>query len=171
MIDFRPDVIHAHDWHTAAIPVLLNTAYRSDSHVGHAASLLTIHNIQHQGSFYEGVMDVLGVGWEHYNFLELEKDNQVNLLKGGMYHATLLNTVSRGYVREMRTPEYGWRGLSGTEPQTCTASSMGSTTMNGIPGRTRSFPPTTPGRIAAASFSANAPYRKPWVFPNGTIYR
>ena len=112
MIDFRPDVIHAHDWHTAAIPVLLNTVYRSDSHVGQAASLLTIHNIQHQGSFYEGVMDVLGVGWEHYNFLELEKDNQVNLLKGGMYHATLLNTVSRGYVREMQTPEYGW-GLEG----------------------------------------------------------
>ena len=112
MIDFRPAVIHAHDWHTAAIPVLLNTAYRSDPYVGHAASLLTIHNIQHQGSFYEGAMDVLGVGWEHFNHLELEKDNQVNLLKGGIYHATLLNTVSRGYVREMQTAEYGW-GLEG----------------------------------------------------------
>lgn len=112
MIDFRPNVIHAHDWHTAAVPVLLNTAYRSDPHVGGAASILTIHNIQHQGSFYEGVMDVLGIGWEHFNFLELEKDDQVNLLKGGIYHATLLNTVSRGYVREMQTPEYGW-GLEG----------------------------------------------------------
>ncbi|MBJ6726615.1 glycogen synthase GlgA [Geomesophilobacter sediminis] len=112
MIDFTPDVVHAHDWHTAAIPVLMNTALRRDHHLGNAASVLTVHNMQHQGEFYEGAMDVLGIGWEHFNFLELEKDDQVNLLKGGMYHATLLNTVSEGYAREMQTAEYGW-GLEG----------------------------------------------------------
>jgi starch synthase len=57
-------------------------------------------------------MEVLGVGWEYFTFLGLEKDNQVNLLKGGMYHATLLNTVSEGYAREMQTAEFGW-GLEG----------------------------------------------------------
>jgi len=112
MLDFRPDVVHAHDWHTAAVPVLLNTSYRNDPYVGEAASLLTVHNMQHQGSFYEGAMDVLGIGWEHFTFLGLEKDDQVNLLKGGLYHATLLNTVSEGYAREMQTPEFGW-GLEG----------------------------------------------------------
>ena len=112
MIQFAPDVVHAHDWHTAAVPVLLNTLYRHDRYLGEAASLLTIHNMQHQGSFYEGAMDVLGVGWKHFNYLELEMENQVNLLKGGIYHATLLNTVSEGYAREMQTPEYGW-GLEG----------------------------------------------------------
>ncbi len=112
MLDFRPDLVHAHDWHTAAIPLFLNTIYRHDHYVGQAASLLTIHNMQHQGSFYEGAMDVLGVGWEHFTFLGLEKDNQVNLLKGGIYHATLLNTVSEGYAREMQTPLFGW-GLEG----------------------------------------------------------
>jgi starch synthase len=112
MIQFTPDVVHAHDWHTAAVPVLMNTVYRQDPHLHEAASLLTIHNMQHQGSFYEGAMDVLGVGWEHFTYLELEMENQVNLLKGGIYHATLLNTVSEGYAREMQTPEYGW-GLEG----------------------------------------------------------
>jgi len=112
MIDFRPDLVHAHDWHTAAVPVLLNTSYRHDPMVGEAASLLTLHNMQHQGSFYEGAMDVLGIGWQHFNFLELEMDNQVNLLKGGIYHANMLNTVSEGYAREIRTPAYGW-GLDG----------------------------------------------------------
>ena len=112
MIRFTPDLVHAHDWHTAAVPLLMNTTYRHDPHLGQAASLLTIHNIQHQGSFYEGAMDVLGVGWEHFNFLELEMENQVNLLKGGIYHATLLNTVSEGYAREIRTAAYGW-GLEG----------------------------------------------------------
>lgn len=112
MIGFHPDVVHAHDWHTAAIPLLLNTTYRHDPNLSGAASLLTVHNMQHQGSFYPGAMEVLGVGWEHFTFLGLEKDNQMNLLKGGMYHATLLNTVSEGYAREMQTPEFGW-GLDG----------------------------------------------------------
>ena len=112
MIRFTPDVVHAHDWHTAAVPVLLNTLYRHDPYLAQAASLLTIHNMQHQGSFYEGALEVLGVGWEHYHHLGLEMHDQVNLLKGGIYHATLLNTVSAGYAREMQTPEYGW-GLEG----------------------------------------------------------
>lgn len=112
MLDWRPDVVHAHDWHTGVIPLLLNTSYLHDRYVGNAASLLTIHNMQHQGSFYPGLMEVLGVGWKHFNYLDLEKDDQVNLLKGGLYNATLLNTVSRGYAHEIQTPEYGW-GLEG----------------------------------------------------------
>ena len=112
LLDFRPDVIHVHDWHTAAVPVYLNTIYRDDPFVGKAASLLTVHNMQHQGQFYEGAMDVLGIGWDQFTFLGLEKDNEVNLLKGGIYHATLLNTVSEGYAREMQTAAFGW-GLEG----------------------------------------------------------
>jgi len=108
MIRFTPDLVHAHDWHTAAVPVLMNTQYRHDSYLAQAASLLTIHNMQHQGSFYEGAMDVLGIGWEHFTHQGLEMQNQVNLLKGGIYHATLLNTVSDGYAREIQTPEHGW---------------------------------------------------------------
>lgn len=112
MIGFEPDLIHAHDWHTAAIPVLVNTTYAADPYVGEKATVLSVHNMQYQGNFYEGLMDVLGIGWEHFTFLGLEKDGEVNLLKGGLYHATLLNTVSEGYAREMQTPEYGW-GLDG----------------------------------------------------------
>lgn len=112
MLGWQPDVFHAHDWHTAAIPVFMNTAYRHDPLISKAASVLTIHNMQHQGNFYPGLMDVLDIGWEHFTFLGLEKDDQVNLLKGGIYHATMLNTVSAGYAREIQTPEYGW-GLEG----------------------------------------------------------
>ncbi|HSA06571.1 MAG TPA: glycogen synthase GlgA [Candidatus Gastranaerophilales bacterium] len=110
-LDFYPDIIHANDWQTAAIPILLNTTYKHDA-LGKAASILTIHNIQHQGSFYEGLMDVLGIGWEHFNFLELEFNNQVNLLKGGILHSTLITTVSDGYAKEIQSPEYAW-GLEG----------------------------------------------------------
>lgn len=110
-INFYPDVIHANDWQTAVIPVFLNTAYRHDP-LGSSASVLTIHNMQHQGSFYEGLMDVLGIGWEYYNYLNLEFNNQVNILKGGILHSTKLTTVSDGYAREIQGAEHGW-GLEG----------------------------------------------------------
>ena len=112
LIDFAPDVIHAHDWHAAAVPVLLNSLYRFDPWVGGAASLLTLHNMQHQGNFPKEAMSLLGIDWVHFNHLELEAHDRVNLLKGGIYHATLLNTVSRGYAREIRTPQEGF-GLDG----------------------------------------------------------
>ncbi|HEX5710299.1 MAG TPA: glycogen synthase GlgA [Sulfuricurvum sp.] len=109
-LHFHPDVIHANDWHTAAIPVLLNTVYAYDSDFAHTGSLLTIHNLQHQGKFYQGVMDVLGIGWDH--FYELEEFGSVNLLKGGIVHADAICTVSQKYAQEIRTREFGW-GLEG----------------------------------------------------------
>ena len=107
-LDWSPDIVHAHDWHTAAIPILLNTRYRDDRYLKNTASILTIHNMQHQGTFPPATMEVLDIGWEHFTFLELEHHDQVNLLKGGICHATLLNTVSEGYAREIQTPLYGW---------------------------------------------------------------
>lgn len=107
MLDFHPDVIHANDWHTAVIPLLLNTVYKNDNYVGKAASILTIHNMQYQGSFPSATMNILGVGWEHFTYRGVEKDDRVNLLKGGIYNATLLNTVSEGYAAEIKSPEYG----------------------------------------------------------------
>lgn len=112
MIHFKPDIVHLHDWHTAVAALFMNTLYRSDPWISGSASILTIHNMQYQGEFHKSLMDVLGVGWEHFTFLGLERNDQVNLLKGGLYHATLLNTVSAGYAREIQTPDYGW-GLDG----------------------------------------------------------
>ncbi len=109
---FRPDVIHANDWHTAPMAVLLNTTYAFDPDFAETGTLLTIHNLQHQGTFSERAMDVLGIGWEHFNADELEAFGGVNLLKGGIVHADAINTVSRRYAREIRTPEFGW-GLDG----------------------------------------------------------
>lgn len=107
MLNFRPDVIHANDWHTAAIPLLLNTAYKNDSHVANAASVLTIHNMQYQGSFQSATMEILAVGWDQFTYRGVEKEDRVNLLKGGIYNATILNTVSEGYANEIKSPQYG----------------------------------------------------------------
>lgn len=107
-LHFRPDVIHVNDWHTAAIPVLLNTTYAFDPDFKNTGTLLSIHNLQHQGKFYKGSMDVLGIGWEHFNANELEEYDGVNLLKGGIVHADAINAVSKKYAQEIRTPAFGW---------------------------------------------------------------
>lgn len=111
-LHFHPDVIHANDWHTAAIPILLNTTYAFDPGFQNTGSLLTIHNLQHQGKFYKGAMDVLGVGWDHFNADELEEFDVINLLKGGIVHADAINAVSKKYAHEICTPAFGW-GLDG----------------------------------------------------------
>jgi starch synthase len=107
-LHFRPDVIHANDWHTASMAILLNSTYGSDPDFENTGSLLTIHNLQHQGKFYKGAMDVLDIGWQHFNASELEEYDGVNLLKGGIVHADAINAVSKKYAQEIRTPEFGW---------------------------------------------------------------
>ena len=107
MLDFAPDILHSHDWHTAATALFLNTIYADDPHFKNCASVLTLHNMQHQGRFYNGLMNVLDVGWEHFNFREIEQFDQVNLLKAGITHATMLSTVSPTYAQELMTPEFG----------------------------------------------------------------
>ncbi|MBD3824037.1 MAG: glycogen synthase [Epsilonproteobacteria bacterium] len=105
-LHFTPDIIHANDWHTAAMPLLAQTRFVHDFR--YAASVLTIHNLQHQGNFYKGVMDVLEVGWEHFNSHEFESHDRVNLLKGGISHADAITTVSHKYADEIQTHEFGF---------------------------------------------------------------
>ncbi len=106
MIDFVPDIIHANDWHTASIPLLIKTRYKHD--FANAASVLTIHNLQHQGVFFKGGVDVLEIGWEHFNAHEFESHGSLNLLKGGIAHAEAVTTVSQRYAHEIQTPEFGF---------------------------------------------------------------
>ena len=105
---FKPDIIHANDWHTASMPLLRNTRFADDPDFAECASILTIHNLQHQGIFFKGVVDVLEVGWEHFVPAELEQYDGANLLKAGVTHADAVTTVSRKYAQEIQTPEFGF---------------------------------------------------------------
>jgi starch synthase len=105
-LHFQPDIIHANDWHTAIIPLLLNATH--DAHFQNTASVLTIHNLQHQGRFSKDVMEILGIGWGNFNTYELEDFDGVNLLKGGIVHADAITTVSPKYAEEIRGPAFDW---------------------------------------------------------------
>ena len=110
-LGFEPDVVHANDWQTALVPIYLNTLYRG-TYLHRAATLFTIHNLAFQGIFDGGGLFVTGLGREHYVPGELEHYGAMNLIKGGLVHATLLSTVSPTYAREIQRPEHG-AGLDG----------------------------------------------------------
>jgi len=108
---FIPDVMHAHDWPTALVPVFLKTWDRVRSPLSETASVLTIHNIGYQGVYHPSVFGYIGVGEEHFVPGELEDHGKVNLLKAGIAFADAITTVSPTHALEIRDP-IGGSGLA-----------------------------------------------------------
>lgn len=112
-MDFKPDIIHCHDWHTALISVFLKTNYKDRPLYKDIRTLFTIHNLQYQGIFSrEMLQDILYIDEKYYSEEYLEYYNQVNCLKGGLVFSDLISTVSRSYGEEIQTACYG-EGLDG----------------------------------------------------------
>lgn len=108
-LDWRPDVVHAHDWHTAPAVLWLATAGSADEQYRGIATVFTIHNLAHQGQTDWDILNHMGV-WTHS--LEEESYGRVNFMARGIYHATKINTVSPTYAAEITTLE-GGAGLHG----------------------------------------------------------
>jgi starch synthase len=111
-LKWRPDVIHCHDWQTGLIPVYLKTLYRAHPELHDTATLFTIHNLGYQGLFWHYDLHLTGLGWELFTPQGLEFFGKINLMKGGIIFADILNTVSPTYRREILTQENGF-GLEG----------------------------------------------------------
>ncbi len=107
-LDFAPDVVSCHDWHTALIPLYLKTLYAWDGLFSGARTVLTIHNIGYQGVFGTDVLPETGLEkWAGMlDPLDLE-GGRINFLKTGVIHGDLLTTVSPTYAREIFEAEYG----------------------------------------------------------------
>lgn len=111
-INFKADIIHVHDWQACLIPVYLKTIYAGQPFYKNIKTLLTIHNIGYQGLFPKEEFPKLGLDWSLFDMDNLEFYGKVNLLKGGMVFADLINTVSPTYSKEIQTKEFGF-GLEG----------------------------------------------------------
>jgi starch synthase len=107
-IGFKPDIVHAHDWHTALAPAFLKIWHWNDPILGNAASVLTIHNIAYQGVYDRESYDYLGLRWENFTSQKFEDHGEINFLKGGIVYADMVNTVSPTYARESRSPAGGY---------------------------------------------------------------
>jgi starch synthase len=104
-IEFKPDIVHAHDWHTALAPAYLKIWDWDDPLLGGAASVLTIHNIAYQGVYNAAHYNYLGLQWGNFTTDKFEDHGKINFLKGGIYYADMVNTVSPTYASETVTPE------------------------------------------------------------------
>lgn len=83
-VNYRPDVLHVHDWHTASVATTLADIRPYDQYFSRTQSVLTIHNLNYQGEF-----------------------GDINWLKEGILKADAVTTVSPTYAQEIQTPEFG----------------------------------------------------------------
>lgn len=110
-VGFIPDVLHAHDYHTAMIPYLLKEKYHWIDAYRQIKTVFTIHNIEFQGQFDPAILgELFGVGSERYEDGTLRWQDCLNWMKAGVLYADRVTTVSPSYAQEIMTPEFG-KGL------------------------------------------------------------
>lgn len=108
VIDFRPDLIHCHDWQTGLIPVYLKERFQGNEFFRGIKSVMTIHNLKFQGKWsVKEVKDITGLPDYYFTPDKLELFKDANLLKGGLVYADAITTVSDTYAEEIKTPFYG----------------------------------------------------------------
>lgn len=114
---FRPDIVHLHDWQTALAAVYLKTVYSDDPFFADTKSVLTIHNLAHQGDFEADRFPLLGLSESLIQpTAALEFYGRMNYLKAGIVFADQVTTVSPRYAEEIQTGKFGC-GLDGVLKQ------------------------------------------------------
>ena len=109
-LNFKPDIIHCHDWQTGMIPALLKIQYAHFPFYRDMKTVYTIHNLQYQGVFpIKAVQDTLGLGDSLFTADKLECYGCANYMKAGLVYADQLTTVSPSYADEIQTAFYGER--------------------------------------------------------------
>ena len=110
IIDFQPDVIHAHDWQSGMVPALLKIQYAHLPFYANIKTMYTIHNLQYQGVFgINQVKDILSLGNDLWTDDKLECYGCANFMKAALVYSDLITTVSPSYSEEIQTAYYGER--------------------------------------------------------------
>ena len=111
--NFVPDAIHAHDWQTALVPLILKRGWMGRPSPLRARAVFTIHNLAYQGMFPREAMGELGLPGDLFHPDALEFYGNLNLMKAGLVFADKLTTVSPTYAKEIvESPKTG-AGLEG----------------------------------------------------------
>ncbi len=107
-LNYKPDIFHVNDWHTAMIPIYLKNSYRYDSFYQNTKCVLSIHNLAYQGQYNYDILNFANMyvcdvfhsyGCEHFGSL--------NWLKGAINYTDKIVAVSPKYAEEILTAEYG----------------------------------------------------------------
>ncbi len=104
-----PDVLHCNDWHTAMVPVYLQTFFRENGErYRRLKTVFSIHNLRFQGKFDPWITgDVLGMGEREAEYHGLYRDHCLNMMQGAVVCSDRISTVSPTYANEICTGPYG----------------------------------------------------------------
>jgi len=105
--DWRPDLVHAHDWQAGLVPAYLRFSGRP-----HPPVVFTIHNLAFQGLFPKALLKTLRLPPESFSFSGLEYWDQISCMKAALVYSDHITTVSPTYAREIQTESWGM-GLDG----------------------------------------------------------
>lgn len=111
-LDWRPDIVHSHDWHTGVVPTWMAGQGWLDPVFARAATVFTIHNIAYQGHGSGGLLDYVGLRGLVEPQLHEEPYGIINWMARGIYHSHVVNAVSPRFAYEITTPE-GGAGMDG----------------------------------------------------------
>jgi starch synthase len=106
--DWRPDVVHANDWHAALAPAYLRLLTTPEG----CGTVLTVHNLAYQGLFPREWLARLELPPSMFTPDGLEYYGSMSFLKGGLQFADAITTVSPTYAREIQAGPLGF-GLDG----------------------------------------------------------
>jgi starch synthase len=107
--NWRPDILHAHDWHAGLAPAYL-AAFPATA--GRVPTVFTIHNLAYQGVFPPSIFPELALPADFFSVDGVEFNGNVSFVKAALFYSDRLTTVSPTYAREVQTPAFGY-GLDG----------------------------------------------------------
>lgn len=95
-LNYKPDIVHVHDWQTAMIPLLLREApYQFKT-------VLTIHNPAFQGNDHESMLgNYFNLPNEYFTNGLCRFHDYASMLKTGIITADLITTVSKTHAKEL----------------------------------------------------------------------
>jgi starch synthase len=106
-LPWRPEVVHANDWQTGLVPLLLLHQKLQEGWVDLPRTCLTIHNLAYQGIFPQDKYALTNLPLDYFNPSGAEFYGSLNCLKAGIAYSDAITTVSPRYAREITTPELG----------------------------------------------------------------
>jgi starch synthase len=120
-LDWKPDLVHTNDWHTAAANLWLAGHGRRDRFFRAVRSVLSVHNLPYVGENAGWALAQFGLGVpekipatrpnsdaaEYDRFAALPAWAYSTLLPLGLAAADRIITVSPSYAQEILTPEFG----------------------------------------------------------------
>lgn len=117
LIEFKPDVIHCHDYHAGFIPDLIKTGRGAFPSLIPASgqgrwddikTVYTIHNFIFQGQTEVNVLSTGNLTKNSLASLNVDaKDGDINFVVQAILNSNAITTVSPTYSREIMTKEFG----------------------------------------------------------------